>query len=64
MVEWYFLLALFAAVVIIAFVITQVKNRKRESGHDPTVTDHEDIKSGRIHKTELEITYIARSSGD
>ena len=30
MVEWYFLLALFAAVVVIAFVITQVKNRKRE----------------------------------
>jgi hypothetical protein len=30
MVEWYFLLALFAAGVIIAFVITQVKNRKRE----------------------------------
>jgi uncharacterized membrane protein len=30
MVEWYFILALFAAVVVIAFVITQVKNRKRE----------------------------------
>ena len=30
MVEGYFLLALFAAVVVIAFVITQVKNRKRE----------------------------------
>jgi hypothetical protein len=49
MVEWYFLLALFAAVVVIAFVITQVKNRKREFDHDPTVIDHEDIKSGRTH---------------
>jgi hypothetical protein len=49
MVEWYCILALFAAVVVIAFVITQVKNRKREFDHDPTVTDHEDIKSGRTH---------------
>jgi hypothetical protein len=49
MVEWYFLLALFAAVVVIAFVTTQVKNRKCEFDYDPTVTDHEDIKSGRTH---------------
>ena len=49
MVKWYFLLALFAVVVVIAFVITQVKNRKREFDHDPTVTDHEDIKSGRTY---------------
>ena len=49
MVEWYFILALFAAVVVIAFVITQVKNRKREFDRDPTVTDNEDIKSGRTH---------------
>lgn len=28
---------------------SQVKNRKREFDHDPTVTDHEDIKSGKTH---------------
>jgi hypothetical protein len=49
MVEWYFLLALFAAVVVIAFVITVVKNRKREFDRDPTVTDHDDIRSRRTH---------------
>jgi hypothetical protein len=49
MVEWYFLLALFAAVVVIAFVITQVKNRRRAFDHEPAMTDHEDIKSGRTH---------------
>jgi hypothetical protein len=49
MVEWYFLLVLFAAVVVIAFVITQVKNRKREFDRDPTVTDHDDIRSRRTH---------------
>ena len=49
MVEWYFILVLFAAVVVIAFVITLVKNRKREFDHDPAVTDHDDIKSGRTH---------------
>jgi hypothetical protein len=49
MVEWYFLLALFTAVVVIAFVITQVKNRKRELDRDPTVTDHDDIRSRRTH---------------
>ena len=49
MVKWYFLLALFAVVVVIAFVITQVKNRRREFDHEPVVTDHEDIKSGRTH---------------
>ena len=49
MVKWYFILALFPAGVVIAFVITQVKNRKREFDHDPAVTDHEDIKAGRTH---------------
>jgi hypothetical protein len=49
MVEWYFILALFAAGVVIAFVITQLKNRRHEFDPDPAVTDHEDIKSGRTH---------------
>ena len=35
MVKWYFILALFPAGVVIAFVITQVKNRKREFDHAP-----------------------------
>jgi TRAP-type C4-dicarboxylate transport system permease small subunit len=47
MVEWYFILALFAVVVVIAFVINLVKNRKREFDHDPTVTNDDVIKKGR-----------------
>ena len=44
--EWYLILALFAAIVVIAFVITLVKNRKREFDHDPTVINDNDIKRG------------------